>query len=186
LIPRETKPPEEEWRSQVAVCRTEREEPQRARGDEAAAVEAGGSALGANQAVGEPKSRTGGENRAGGRWRRIRPGALTPEWQPMRVGCRCGRAKGRCEQAAPVGRKRATSQEALIPVLGKTAQGELRGETSGTFNRGVQGRACRQWAGLGIGSLGTFFFLSRGLHFHQHAAESPFPELHRPNSRSGR
>src|SRR6516162_9518407 len=76
----------------------------------------------------------------------------------MRVGCRCGRAKGRCEQAAPVGRKRAASQEALIAIPGKTVLGELRGETSGTFNCGAQGRACRQWAGLGIGSLGTVFF----------------------------
>ena len=56
--------------------------------------------------------------------------------------------------------ERAASQEALIPQPGKTAAGEPNGETSSTFDRDAQSRACRRWARLGIGSLGTICFVA--------------------------
>jgi len=138
LIPRDSKNPKGEWRSQVAACGTVRREPQRARSDEAAAVDPGVAPSGqkrlwsrrAERAVRAAREKT----------RRIRPGTLTPEWQPSRGGGRCGRAKGRCERTAPIERKRAASQEALIQLLEKPAAGEPSGETSSTFNCGVRGR----------------------------------------------
>src|ERR1017187_1862112 len=48
--------------------------------------------------------------------------------------------------------------QGIDPAVGKPAVGEPKGEASGAFSCDVQCRACRQWARLEIGSLGTTFF----------------------------
>ena len=74
-------------------------------------------------------------------------------------GSRYGRAKGRYERAAPVGRKRAASQEASIPQPGKTAVGEPSGETSSTFNCGARGRGMPAAGRIGNQITWNLFFL---------------------------
>jgi hypothetical protein len=84
---------------------------------------------------------------------------LTLEWRPRRGGSRSRRGKGRYERPAPLRReirRLRRSLEALILGPGKTALGEQRGGTSGAPEREAQCRACRWWARLEIGSLGTF------------------------------
>jgi hypothetical protein len=56
--------------------------------------------------------------------------------------------------------KAAAALDALIRQPEKTVAGEWKGATPGASEYGAQGRACRRWARLGIGSLGTISFLS--------------------------
>jgi hypothetical protein len=57
----------------------------------------------------------------------------------------------------PEWKRVAASFEASIRPSEKPAVGELRSEASGASNCNVQCRVCRQWARLGIRSLGTIF-----------------------------
>jgi hypothetical protein len=90
---------------------------------------------------------------------------MTPEWVSRKR--KSLRARERPLRATSPGRERrkaATRQEALIRRLEKTAAGERRGEAFSALDGDVQCRACRWWARLRIGSLGTTFFVGKLKH----------------------
>src|ERR1019366_9727281 len=75
------------------------------------------------------------------------------------AGVVAGEGKAVTSDQPRAGEKAATRQEASIRRPEKTAVGELRGEAFSAPGCDVQCRACRWWARLRIGSLGTIFFV---------------------------
>src|ERR1035441_6789742 len=81
------------------------------------------------------------------------------EWVSRIAGVVAGEGKAVTSDQPRAGEKAATRQEASIRRPEKTAVGELRGEAFGAPDCDVQYRACRWWARLRIGSLGTIFLV---------------------------
>src|ERR1039457_1760816 len=75
------------------------------------------------------------------------------------AGVVAGEGKAVTSDQPRAGEKAATRQEALIRRPEKTVVGERTGEAFSAPDCDVQYRACRWWARLRIGSLGTIFFV---------------------------